>query len=197
MSSQLSLPAFFNSLRDVNFITVHIAILFPMFCLVLPLGSVLGHTRHKLHVSMQVCATCIALVGFWIAFYHRLPWQAAPQHSHHHHHHSEVSQGVLHVRLAPWLLGLLLAQVFVGFWRRISKRRGWIGRWKRVGGWRNWFFSLIPEYMHQIVGKSWMFIGILQVILGILKLVKPCQVEGFTSTMETKCEVELTLSKFI
>ncbi|KAF3923943.1 hypothetical protein AA313_de0208265 [Arthrobotrys entomopaga] len=92
---------------------VHILSMIAAFGILYPLGMVLGLVRNRFHVPVQILASCIAIMGWFLG---------------HSHEGREFEDGNVHERYAPVLAFGVASQVGMGIYLKLHLEKGWHGR---------------------------------------------------------------------
>ncbi|KAF3166268.1 hypothetical protein TWF106_009279 [Orbilia oligospora] len=96
---------------------LHILSMILAFGILFPLGMVLGLTRNRFHVPVQISATCIAIMGWFLG---------------HGHDGRQFEDWNIHSIYAPFLGLLVVSQVGMGVYLKLHLERGWHGRVRGV-----------------------------------------------------------------
>jgi hypothetical protein len=107
--------------------------------IVFPIGMVLGLSRSRFHVPMQVTATVVSIGGMQLARKH-----GGRQFSH-----------ASHGNFAPWLLWIMLIQAGIGIYLKMHVMEGTTTRRAIVT-------------IHGILGRLFPVIGYVQIVLGVI-----------------------------
>ncbi|KAF3915482.1 hypothetical protein ABW21_db0201694 [Orbilia brochopaga] len=92
---------------------LHILLMTTAFGIMYPLGMVFGLVRNRFHVPVQIAATCIAIVGWFLG---------------HAHGGRQFEEGNVHSAYAPFLAAGVVLQVLLGLYLKLHLERGWHGR---------------------------------------------------------------------
>lgn len=117
----------------------HIVIQTVAFGIVFPTGMVLGITRSRWHVPLQVFGTLLAVTGFFLG----------------HNHKGRRFAPNVHAAVSSPMMWMLVTQVIFGVYLRLHLERGVHGRARRV-----------VVLLHGIVGKTMPVVSWVQMIFG-------------------------------
>lgn len=106
---------------------------------IFPIGMILGLSRSRYHVPLQVTTTLISIAGMQLARNH-----GGRQFSH-----------ANHGNFAPWLLWLMLVQGGIGIYLKMHIMEGTNVRWATVK-------------IHGILGRLFPVVGYTQMVLGVI-----------------------------
>ncbi|TID19364.1 hypothetical protein E6O75_ATG06702 [Venturia nashicola] len=95
---------------------IHILLMTLAWGMLMPMGMVLGMIRSRWHVPVQITASALAVVGYFLGHKHK-GRQFAPN---------------IHQSFAPWLMFILLGQVVVGVYLKLHIERGFWGKIRNV-----------------------------------------------------------------
>ncbi|OJI98964.1 hypothetical protein ASPVEDRAFT_123026 [Aspergillus versicolor CBS 583.65] len=118
---------------------IHMILMGLSFGIIFPLGMVLGITRSRWHVPVQVVGTAIAIVAYFLG---------------HAHKGRQFAKNV-HASFANALMFFLAAQVMLGIYLKLHIERGIHGRIRRV-------FVI----MHGVLGKAMPVLSWVQMLFG-------------------------------
>ncbi|KAF2159873.1 hypothetical protein M409DRAFT_60466 [Zasmidium cellare ATCC 36951] len=90
----------------------HILIQSTAWGILYPTGMVLGMVRSRFHVPVQVLATALAIVGYFIG----------------HAHGGRQFGPNVHAKFANWLMLIMIVQVVIGVYLRLHIERGFLGK---------------------------------------------------------------------
>ncbi|KAK6349587.1 hypothetical protein TWF696_005871 [Orbilia brochopaga] len=96
---------------------LHILLMTTAFGILYPLGMVLGLVRNRFHVPVQIGASCVAIVGWFLG---------------HAHGGRQFEDGNAHSAYAPFLAAGVVVQVLLGLYLKLHLERGWHGRIRGV-----------------------------------------------------------------
>lgn len=117
-----------------------------------PTGMVLGLVRSRLHVPVQVFATILAVLGYFLG---------------HAHKGREFAHPNAHASFATWLMLMLIVQVGLGIYLRLHIERGFMGKIRNV-----------LVIAHGVLGKAMPVAAWVQMLLGGIVSLGFCRGEG-------------------
>ena len=96
---------------------VHILMMMFTFGILYPIGMVLGLSKNRWHVPVQILASVLAITGYFIG---------------HHHKGRQFSSGNVHSKFGGWLMLLATCQVIIGIILKLHLTKGFLGRIRKV-----------------------------------------------------------------
>ncbi|RPA87147.1 hypothetical protein BJ508DRAFT_410695 [Ascobolus immersus RN42] len=127
---------------------IHIFMMIITFGIIFPTGMVLGMTRSRWHVPVQIVGTCLAIVGWFLGHAHK-GRQFAPN---------------IHSYFASTLMGMLAKQVAIGVYLKLHLEKGFHGKIR-------WFFVRL----HGITGKLMPIVAWTQMLFGAVTAAGICR----------------------
>lgn len=131
---------------------IHILIQILAWGVLFPVGMVLGIVHSRLHVPVQMFATALAVVGYFLGHMHKGREFAHPN---------------AHASFATWLMLMLIAQVALGVYLRLHIERGFMGKIRKV---------LVVA--HGVLGKAMPVAAWVQMLFGGIVSLGFCRGEG-------------------
>ncbi|KAL2062528.1 hypothetical protein VTL71DRAFT_6794 [Oculimacula yallundae] len=117
----------------------HILLMMLSFGIIFPTGMVLGITKNRWHVPVQVVGTAIAVTAFFLG----------------HNHKGRAFKQNVHGSFSGWLMLMLLVQIVFGIYLRFHITKGFHGKIRKVA-----------VYGHGILGKAMPVAAWVQMIFG-------------------------------
>ncbi|KAI9483708.1 MAG: hypothetical protein EXX96DRAFT_559291 [Benjaminiella poitrasii] len=140
-------PSLFESSAATNepigfIMTMHITFMVTAFGILYPLGMVLGLAKNRWHVPVQILATAVFVVGFFLA---------------HAHNGRNYEPHIAHRWFANIVIWSVISQLVLGVYLKLHLERGFHGK-------------LRPAFVkvHKILGASIPVIGYVQIVLGVI-----------------------------
>ncbi|EWC45626.1 hypothetical protein DRE_05187 [Drechslerella stenobrocha 248] len=130
---------------------IHILFMITAFGVLYPLGMVLGMVRNRFHVPVQVTASCIAVVGWFLGHSHR---------------GRQFEDGNIHSVYAPFLAAGLVLQVIMGVYLKFHLERGWHGRVRPM-----------VVRVHGVMGKLMPVVSWVQMLFGGITVLGFCHAD--------------------
>ncbi|CAG8950553.1 hypothetical protein HYFRA_00002761 [Hymenoscyphus fraxineus] len=118
---------------------IHILLMMLSFGIIFPTGMVLGMTKNRFHVPVQVTGTVIAILAYFLGHLHK---------------GKEFASNV-HADFANWLMLMLAVQVTFGIYLKFHITKGFHGKIRKVA-----------VYGHGIVGKAMPVVAWTQMLFG-------------------------------
>ncbi|KAG9234140.1 hypothetical protein BJ875DRAFT_462316 [Amylocarpus encephaloides] len=118
---------------------IHILLMLLSFGIIFPTGMVLGITRNRWHVPVQILGTIIAVLAYFLGHLHK---------------GRAFAQNV-HASFANWLMLMLAVQVTFGIYLKFHITKGFHGKIRKVA-----------VHGHGIVGKAMPVIAWVQMLFG-------------------------------
>ncbi|KAF2404491.1 integral membrane protein-like protein [Trichodelitschia bisporula] len=113
-----------------------------------PMGMVLGIVRSRWHVPVQVVASTLAVLGYFIG----------------HKHKGRQFADNVHAHFAPWVMWVLMSQIVFGVYLRLHLERGFHGRIRKYA-----------VFAHGIIGKLVPIVAWVQMLFGGITMLGFCR----------------------
>ncbi|CAG8486310.1 10132_t:CDS:2 [Scutellospora calospora] len=126
----------------------HIVFMFLAFAIIFPMGMVLGLSRSRWHVPLQIIGSIFMTIGYFLG---------------HAHGGREFSSNNIHSLFAPYLIYILICQVGVGVYLKLHLKIG-----------PNKWFRPLSSKFHKILGISILIIGYIQIVFGVITVAGWC-----------------------
>ncbi|GES79386.1 integral membrane protein [Rhizophagus clarus] len=127
----------------------HIIFMFLAFGIIFPTGVVLGLSKSRWHVPVQLSGAVLVLIGFILG---------------HAHEGREFSGDNVHRTFASTVVFTLTCQVLLGIYLKLHLEKGFNKR-----------FRPLAVKFHQIIGITIPFIGYIQMVFGVITAVGWCR----------------------
>ncbi|CAG8485578.1 414_t:CDS:10, partial [Diversispora eburnea] len=129
----------------------HIVVMFTAFAILFPTGMVLGFSKSRWHVPIQIFGTILATIGYFLG---------------HAHGGREFSENI-HSSFATYVVFFLMSQIGIGVYLRLHWERG-PNRWLRP----------ISVKFHRVFGVCVPIIGYIQIVFGVITMNGWCRADG-------------------
>lgn len=135
----------------------HITFMSLAFGIIFPLGMVLGLSKNRWHVPVQLTGAVLVLIGFILG---------------HAHGGREFSGDNIHIAFSSTVILTLTAQIILGIYLKMHLEKS-INRWVRP----------LSVRIHQIIGFIIPFIGYMQMLFGAITSVGWCRDDHFSQCL--------------
>ncbi|CAG8575028.1 333_t:CDS:2 [Dentiscutata erythropus] len=130
----------------------HIAFMFLAFGIIFPTGMVLGLSRSRWHVPVQIIGSIFTIIGYFLG---------------HAHGGREFPGDNIHSLFAPFLIYTLISQVGIGAYLKLHF----------TSGPNKWFRPLTTK-IHKIIGIFIPILGYVQMVFGVITIDGWCRGEN-------------------
>lgn len=96
---------------------LHILIMMFTFGILFPVGMVLGLSKNRWHVPVQILGGCLAITGYFVG---------------HHHKGRQFSGDNVHSKFGGWVMLMALCQIVVGVLLKLHRTQGFLGRIRKL-----------------------------------------------------------------
>ncbi|KAL1919754.1 uncharacterized protein VTP21DRAFT_1685 [Calcarisporiella thermophila] len=134
----------------------HIIVQILAWAFVFPLGMILGLTRSRWHVPLQIAGTALTAIGIFLG---------------HMHGGRQFREGA-HSSFGGILIWILGAQVIFGIYLKLHLERG--EKWIHVK-----LLRPTVKFAHSLFGKAFPIVGYTQIVLGVITSVGFCYEDHF------------------